>query len=113
MQAVLIEHDEIVLSDLSAVVVSEGRKGDNFIKDYDQVWHACIGQVLHVLAEYANKSFTSSALQILDKAVVNIASCVKPGFARYSHGRVFRGQCLQGQASTAHLSHAAWLYCRC
>ena len=48
MQAVLIEHDEIALSDLSAVVVSEGRKGDNIIKDYDQVWHACIRQVLHV-----------------------------------------------------------------
>ena len=37
MQAVLIEHDEIVLSDLSAVVVSEGQKGENLIKDYDQV----------------------------------------------------------------------------
>jgi len=36
-QAVLIEHDEVVLSDLSAVVVSGGRKGDNLIKDYDQV----------------------------------------------------------------------------
>ena len=36
-QAVLIEHDEVVLSDLSAVVVSGGRKGENLIKDYDQV----------------------------------------------------------------------------
>jgi len=36
-QAVLIEHDEVVLSDLSAVVVSGGRKGDNLIKDYDPV----------------------------------------------------------------------------
>jgi len=36
-QAVLIEHDEVVLSELSAVVVSGGRKGENLIKDYDQV----------------------------------------------------------------------------
>ena len=43
MQAVLIEHDQLALSELSAVVVSGGRRGDNLIKDYDQVApHNCI-----------------------------------------------------------------------
>lgn len=37
VQAVLIEHDQLALSELSAVVVSGGRRGDNLIKDYDQV----------------------------------------------------------------------------
>ena len=37
MQAVLIEHDQLALSELSAVVLSGGRRGDNLIKDYDQV----------------------------------------------------------------------------
>lgn len=37
LQAVLIEHDQLALSELSAVVLSGGRKGDNLIKDYDQV----------------------------------------------------------------------------
>ena len=51
MQAVLIEHDQLALSELSAVVVSGGRRGDNLIKDYDQVHtqllalsHTCITQ---------------------------------------------------------------------
>lgn len=38
LQAVLIEHDQLALSELSAVVLSGGRKGDNLIKDYDQVY---------------------------------------------------------------------------
>ena len=59
VQAVLIEHDEIVLSDLSAVVVSEGRKGDNIIKDYDQVRRVCIGLLLHVSADHADKKALS------------------------------------------------------
>ena len=37
MQAVLIEHDQLALSELSAVVVSGGHRGENLIKDYDQV----------------------------------------------------------------------------
>lgn len=37
MQAVLIEHDQVALSELSAMVVSGGHRGDNLIKDYDQV----------------------------------------------------------------------------
>ncbi len=41
VQAVLIEHDKVVLSDLSAVVVSGGHKGENLIKDYDQVFPMC------------------------------------------------------------------------
>lgn len=53
MQAVLIEHDQLALSELSAVVVSGGRRGDNLIKDYDQVnFHNCIlvgGQALQLL----------------------------------------------------------------
>ena len=37
LQAVLIEHDEVSITDLSAVVTSNGHKGDNLIKDYDEV----------------------------------------------------------------------------
>lgn len=37
LQAVLIEHDEVFITDLSAVVTSDGHKGDNLIKDYDEV----------------------------------------------------------------------------
>ena len=37
----LIEHDYLTLSELSAILISDGRKGDNLIKDYDQVSKAC------------------------------------------------------------------------
>ena len=33
----MIEHDEISITDLSAVVTSNGQKGENLIKDYDEV----------------------------------------------------------------------------
>lgn len=37
LQAVLIENDEVSITDLSAIVTSNGQRGDNLIKDYDKV----------------------------------------------------------------------------
>ena len=74
VQAVLIEHDEVVLSDLSAVVVSGGRKGENLIKEYDQVpppAHPLPMYVLHHTCVYVIKS---TALLLLSVAIVHCKS---------------------------------------
>ena len=36
MQAVLLEHDTLSLTELAAVIISDGKKGHNLIREYDQ-----------------------------------------------------------------------------
>lgn len=58
LQAVLIEHDEVAITDLSAVVTSNGQKGENLIKDYDEVSRSWVAvQRQHVFAWQADNCF--------------------------------------------------------